>query len=162
MYRIGDKVVYPMHGAAVIEKIEEKEILGEKKDYYVLFFPVGGMKAMIPVEKVDDIGLREVISAQEVEKVMDILNDSTTSMPANWNKRFRANMDRIKSGDIYEVAGVVRNLMIRDRDKGLSTAERKMLNNARQILTSELVLTKEAEEKDIVDLIDNVMIEKSV
>jgi CarD family transcriptional regulator len=161
MFEIGDKVVYPMHGAGIIEGIEVKEILGEKQQYYILNFPMGGMKVMIPTKNVDDIGMREVISDTDVSKVVQVLSDHTTSLPDNWNKRYRINLDKIKTGDIFEVADVVRDLMVRERDKGLSTAERKMLNNARQILISELALSTSADEADIASLIDKITLEQN-
>lgn len=157
MFSIGDKVVYPMHGAGIIESIEEKEILGKKRKYYIMKMPLGDMKVMIPLDNVEDIGLREIISLTEVEQVMAVLNDDISKMHMNWNRRYRANMDRIKSGDIYEVAAVVRNLMLRDKDKGLSTGERKMLGNAKQILVSELVLARGIDEKSAEDLINTAV-----
>ena len=155
MYKIGDKVVYPMHGAGVIESIEEKEILGETRQYYILKLPVGDMKVMIPINNCREVGLREVIDSDGVQRVICILKDQSTNMSANWNRRYRANLEKIKSGDIYEVAEVVRNLINRDREKGLSSGERKMLENARQILLSELVLATELEEDSAQSLIDN-------
>jgi len=157
MFKVGDKVVYPMHGAGVIEAIEEKEILGEYKRYYVMRLPIGEMKVMIPTNNVDCIGLREVIDEQEVEKVFDVLKASKGKMSTNWNRRYRANLEKIKSGDIYEVAEVVRNLAIRDKEKGLSTGERKMLDSARQILVSELVLAKGIEESQANVILDEVL-----
>jgi len=156
MFQVGDKVVYPMHGAGVIESIEEKEILGEKQQYYILKLPVGGMKVMIPLKSVDQIGIRQVISTDEVQRVVQALSGKETAMPGNWNKRYRNNMDKMKSGNVFEVADVVKNLTLRDKDKGLSTVERKMLNSARQILISELVLSNDADEKDITDLVDKL------
>jgi len=157
MFSIGDKVVYPMHGAGIIEAIEEKEILGKKRKYYIMKMPLGDMKVMIPLDSVEDIGLREIISLTEVDQVMAVLNDDISKMPKNWNRRYRANMDRIKSGDIYEVAAVVRNLMLRDKEKGLSTGERKMLGNAKQILVSELVLARGIDEKTAEELINTAI-----
>ncbi|EOD00065.1 CarD family transcriptional regulator [Caldisalinibacter kiritimatiensis] len=157
MFNIGDKIVYPMHGAGIIESIEEKEILGSKKKYYVMKMPMGDMKVMVPMDNIDDIGIREVISAKEMEQVFAVLGDDQTKMPQNWNRRYRANMDKIKSGDIYEIASVVRNLMIRDKKKGLSTGERKMLNNAKQMLVSEIVLAKEINEQEAEQLIDHIV-----
>lgn len=157
MFNIGDKVVYPMHGAGIIEAIEEREILGKKRKYYIMKIPLGEMKVMIPLDNVGDIGLREVISLKEVEQVIAVLHDDISKMPKNWNRRYRANMDKIKSGDIYEVASVVRNLMSRDKEKGLSTGERKMLSNAKQILISELVLARGIEEKDAEELINEAI-----
>jgi len=156
MFEVGDKVVYPMHGAGIIEGIEVKEILGEKQQYYILNFPMGGMKVMIPTEKVEEIGMREVISGTDISKVVQILGHPSPSLPDNWNKRYRVNLEKIKSGDIYEVADVVRDLMIRDRDRGLSSAEKKMLSNARQILISEMALSTSTAEDEIASMIDNV------
>ena len=155
MYKIGDRVVYPMHGAGAIESIEEKEILGEKRQYYILKLPVGDMKVMIPITNCREVGLREVIDSDGVQKVIGILSDQSTNMSANWNRRYRANLEKIKSGNIYEVAEVVRNLINRDKEKGLSSGERKMLENARQILLSELVLATEMEEDGAQSLIDS-------
>ena len=142
MFNIGDKVVYPMHGAGVIESIEEQEILGETRKYYIMRMPIGDMKVMIPIGNVKEIGLREVINEDGVQKVMEILHDKKSTMSQNWNHRYRNNLEKIKSGNVYEVAEVVRNLVLREQEKGLSTGERKMLENARQILISELVLAR--------------------
>lgn len=157
MFDIGDRVVYPMHGAGVIEAIEEKEVLGERQKYYVMKLPIGDMRVMIPMRSVGDIGLRRVIDREDVNKVMEILQGETTSMSTNWNRRYRANMEKIKSGDIYEVAEVVRNLSLRDQEKGLSTGERKMLENARQILISEIVLAINAEEDEVQSMVNKVL-----
>lgn len=146
MFKVGDKVVYPMHGAGIIQAIEEKEVLGEKQSYYIMKLPIGEMKVMIPVKSSDQVGLRPVIKAEEVENVVRVLKTHSSKMSTNWNRRYRANLEKIKSGDIYEVAEVVRNLWLRDKEKGLSTGERKMLDSARQILISELVLAKNMEE----------------
>jgi len=143
-----------MHGAGVIESIEEKEVLGEKRQYYILQLPVGDMKVMIPINNGSGVGLREVIDWEGVERVLDILREQCSAMSPNWNRRYRANLEKIKSGDIYEVAEVVRNLITRDREKGLSSGERKMLENARQILVSELVLATELEEEKAQSLLD--------
>jgi len=155
MFNVGDKIVYPMHGAGVIESIEEKEILGEKQSYYILRMPVGDMKVMIPINNVDEIGIREVINPKEVDKVFAVLGSQTINATSNWNKRYRENMIKIKSGDIYEVAEVVGTLMLRDKEKGLSTGERKMLNSARQILISELVLAKGVNQDEVEDKIND-------
>ena len=149
MFSIGDKIVYPMHGAGVIESIEEKEILGQKQSYYIVKMPIGDMRVMIPIQNTRDIGIREVISHQDVDKVFDVLLDQHTSSTSNWNKRYRENMIKIKSGNIFEVADVVRTLILREKEKGLSTGEKKMLNSAKQILISELVLAKDLNQVDI-------------
>lgn len=154
MFNVGDKIVYPMHGAGVIESIEEKEILGQKQNYYVMKMPVGDMKVMIPTHNVGGIGIREVINVGEVDKVFAVLGDQNLNVNSNWNKRYRENMTKIKSGNIYEVADVVKSLMLREKEKGLSTGERKMLNSARQILISELVLAKGIHPGEIEDIIN--------
>lgn len=156
MFNIGDKVVYPMHGAGVIEAIEEQEILGEMRKYYVMRMPIGDMKVMIPTNNVKEIGLRQVIDEDGVQRVLSILNDKSNTMSHNWNHRYRNNLEKIKSGDIYEVAEVVKNLILREQEKGLSTGERKMLENARQILISELVLARGTEEEKIELMLDAV------
>jgi CarD family transcriptional regulator len=156
MFHIGDKIVYPMHGAGVIEEITEKEILGKRKKYYILKFPIGDMKVMVPVGKVDQIGVRPVIDKSRVAEVFSILNGEPDEMSDNWNKRYRENMDKIKSGDICQVANVVRNLTARDREKGLSTAEKKLLTNARHIMVSELVLTNTFSAEEIEAKLDEL------
>ena len=157
MFNIGDKVVYPMHGAGVIESIEEKEISGEKLRYYIIKLPMGEMKAMVPMDKVKEVGLRQVIDEEEILKVFEVLKSESSSMPLNWNHRYRANLEKIKSGSMYEVAEVVRNLASRDRQKGLSTGEKKMLENARRILLSELVLAKNVTETTMVEILEGYL-----
>ncbi|HBI04076.1 MAG TPA: CarD family transcriptional regulator, partial [Paenibacillaceae bacterium] len=115
MFQIGDKVVYPMHGAGIIEAIEEKEILGEKQKYYVMKMPVGNMQVMIPMANVSTLGLRQVVDTDSLEMVLDILKDQRQDLTSSWNHRYRKNMDKIKTGDIYEVARVVRDLMRREK-----------------------------------------------
>lgn len=156
MFNIGDKVVYPMHGAGIIESIEEKEILGSRKKYYVMKLPIGEMKVMIPMDSILKVGLREVIAKDKVEQVFTILQDHQGEMSANWNRRYRDHLDKIKSGDILEVAEVVRNLMLREREKGLSTGERKMLESAKQILISELILVQDVEQGEIIKVLEGI------
>lgn len=157
LFQIGDKVVYPMHGAGIIEAIEEKEILGEKQKYYVMKMPVGNMQVMIPIANVSNLGLRQVVDTEALEMVLEILKDERQDLTSSWNHRYRKNMDKIKTGDIYEVARVVRDLMRREKEKGLSTGERKMLDNARQILISEFVLVKEIDMEQANHLLDKVV-----
>ena len=154
MFDIGDKVVYPVHGAGTIEAIEEREVLGEKHKYYVMRLSLGALTVLIPTENIKEVGLREVIDANGVNKVYKILGDHQIDSEINWNQRYKVNMEKIKSGDIYEVAAVVKNLMFREKDKGLSTGEKKMLDTAKQILISELVLAGEADETEILSFID--------
>ena len=154
MFNVGDKIVYPMHGAGTIDSIEEKDILGEKQSYYILRMP-GEVKVMIPTAKAEAVGVRNVIDKQSAEKVIGILEQDETLMDKNWNKRYRDNMEKLKSGDIYQVADVVRNLSFKQKEKGLSTGEKKMLNNAKQILVSELVLAEHATEDEVEKLVDS-------
>ncbi len=158
MYKIGDSIVYPMHGAGIIEDIEIKEILGKQQSYYVVRMPIGDMKVMVPTENAAGVGMRDVIDKEEAEKVMSAFRSSETDVIQNWNKRFRENMVKIKSGNIFEVASVVKSLMLRDREKGLSTGERKMLSNAKQILISEIVVATgndhESIESRLWDMVD--------
>ncbi len=154
MYNVGDKVVYPMHGAGVIDSIEEKEILGEKQSYYILKMP-GEVKVMIPTATAEQHGIRNVIDKEQAEKVINVLEQDETEMEKNWNKRYRDNMEKMKSGDIYEIADVVRNLSFKQKEKGLSTGEKKMLYNAKQILVSELVLAEHSSQEEIEELVDN-------
>ncbi|WP_131848639.1 CarD family transcriptional regulator [Baia soyae] len=157
MFNIGDKVVYPMHGAGIIESIEEREILGERKQYYVMRMPIGDLKVMVPLQSINSIGLREVVDESTVDQVLDRMKNFEEEETTSWNRRFRANMDKMKSGDIYEVAEVVRSLMFRDEEKGLSTGEKKMLDNARQILISELALARDLQAEQVFELIDEII-----
>lgn len=154
MFNVGDKIVFPMHGAGVIDAIEEKDILGEKQAYYILKMP-GEVKVMVPTAKAEEIGVRSIIDKSSAEKVFRVLESDETEMSMNWNKRYRDNMDKMKSGDIYKVADVVRNLSFKQKEKGLSTGEKKMLNNAKQILVSELVLTEHATQDEIEQMVDS-------
>lgn len=158
MFNIGDKVVYPMHGAGIIEAIEEREVLGARQKYYVMRLPVGDMKVMIPVEQVHSTGLRQVITKEEVATVLQILREGDAKLPNNWNHRYRANLEKMKSGSIYEVAEVVRSLSLRDREKGLSSGEKKMLDNARQILVSEIALTTNTEEQAVNEILNRALL----
>ena len=154
MFNVGDKIVYPMHGAGTIDAIEQKDILGEKQEYYIIKMP-GEVKVMVPTNKADQIGVRNIIDKNEANKVLEILEANETEMSNNWNKRYQENMTKMKTGSIYEIADVVRNLSYKQKEKGLSTGEKKMLNNAKQILVSELVLAEHASEPEVVQLIDN-------
>ena len=154
MFNVGDKIVYPMHGAGTIDSIEEKDILGEKQSYYILKMP-SNVKVMIPTAKAELVGVRNIIDKQAATEVFKILGQDETEMDKNWNKRYRDNMDKMKSGDIYEVADVVRNLSFKQKEKGLSTGEKKMLNNAKQILGSALVLAEHANQDDVEQQIEN-------
>lgn len=153
MYNIGEKIVYPMHGAGEISGIEEREILGEMRQYYVLKIPHGDMKIMIPVDKCEEIGVRDVISKEQVDEVLEVLAAPSTPMPSNWNHRNRENMEKLKTGKIREVAEVVRNLTRVEFTKHLSTGEKKMLTNAKQILSSEFMLSLGIDEEKAEEMI---------
>ena len=160
MLAIGDKVVYPMHGAGVIEAIEEHEVFGQLQDYYILTMPYGGMRVMIPMKNVENIGLREVIDEIGITKVVDILRTTSVQETASWNKRFNLNLAKIKTGSIYEVAEVVRNLMLQDNSKKLSAGERRLLETARKIMVSELVLACGKDLSSVEEWIDELMQEQ--
>ncbi len=157
MYNIGDKIVYPMHGAGIIEAIEEREVLGEINNYYILRMAYEGMKVMFPVTGVSAESIRDLISPAEADKVIEYFADYTEEINSNWNKRYRENVLRIKSGDIYSVSQVVKTLMYRDKSKGLSSGERKMLATAKQILISELVLSKGTTQQAIEEKLDGIV-----
>ncbi len=154
MFNVGDKVVYPMHGAGTIEGIEEKNILGDKQSYYIIKMP-GEVKVMVPTAKAEEIGVRDIIDEMSAKKVFKVLETNCTEMSMNWNKRYRDNMEKMKSGDVYEIADVVRNLSFKQKEKGLSTGEKKMLLNAKQILVSELTLAGNSKTEEIEELVDN-------
>lgn len=140
MFNVGDNIVYPMYGAGTITKIEKKKVLGELHEYYYVDLPYSKMNVMIPVKTSDAVGVRAVIKQEEIQNLLDVLESESDPMPSNWNRRYRENTERIKTGDAHEVAAVIRNLVRSDRVKSLSTGEKKLLNNAKQILESELVL----------------------
>ena len=142
LFCVGDMIAHPMHGAGVIDRIEEKKMNGMTRTYYILKMPTGGMVVMIPTESSEQIGVRPIVDSETADELMAAIPQIDAEMTSNWNRRYRENMQRIKSGDLREVACVVKGLMTRDAEKGLSTGERKMLNSAKQILISEIVLSK--------------------
>ena len=141
MFHVGDKIVHPMHAAGVIESITTQRVNGVTRDYYILKLPVGGMQVMIPTENCAEIGVRAIVDPQEAGKVIEAIPDIEVEYDPNWNRRYRENMLRLKSGDLLQVAQVIKALAQRDELKGLSTVERKMLHSAKQILISEIVLS---------------------
>ena len=160
MYKIGDKVVYPMHGAGVIESIEEREVFGEIQKYYVMKMPLGDMKVMVPMANVKEIGIRDIMDKKQADELINNFKDIESDIETNWNKRYRDNLAKIKNGNVYEVACVVKTLMCRDKLKGLSTGERKMLSNAKQILISEIVLATGATHEDIEKILSGIIDEE--
>ena len=161
-FDVGDKVVYPHHGAATIERREKKEAFGEKRDYLVLRLAYGDLTLMVPADNAEEIGLREVINDEEVEEVFAVLRKKEARMPTNWSRRFKNHVEKLKSGDIYQVAEVVRNLSIREADKGLSAGEKRMLARARQILVSELTFALNVDEEAAEARLDDVLAGRDV
>ena len=159
MFSIGDKVAYPMHGAGVIEGIEEQTILGTPRRYYVLRLSHSDMKVMVPVETSQKIGVRYIVETTDLDDVVTVLHSASTPMSDNWNKRNRDNMEKLKTGDLKEIAEVVRNLLRADHRKKLSTGEKKMLNNAKQLLLSEVVLVKNISADNADHFIENAVLE---
>lgn len=157
MFAIGEYIAHPMHGAGMIVSVVKKKIDGSERDYYVLKLPVGEMKVMIPVAGCESIGVRPIISPDEANSILESMAGIDVSMTQNWNKRYRENMVKIKSGNLLEVAEVVKGLMLRDADRGLSTGERKMLHSAKQIIISELVISLKKSYEDIEALILNAV-----
>ena len=157
MYQVGDKVVHPMHGAGVIDSIVQRKVAGKLEDYYLLKLSVGSMTVMIPTGNTGEIGVRPIVSGKEAEDLIDAMKDIEVDMTQNWNRRYRENMVRLKSGDLLEVARVVKGLLIREGQRGLSNGERKMLHTAKQILISELVLAQSLPYKTVEDNIDMLL-----
>lgn len=157
MFSVGDRIVYPMQGAGVIQRIEEKRILGETKQYYILTLPCNDINIMIPVDSGESIGIRRVSDCETMKSVLRMLHEESTPMDNNWNRRYRENMDKLKSGDIEQVAEVVRNLTRNDREKKLSTGERKLLNGARRILISELILAMDIDPQDAESMVEKAI-----
>lgn len=149
MYRVGDKVVHPMHGAGTIDSIVQRKINGQTKDYYLLSLSVGNMTVMIPTDNTDEIGMRPVISDAQAREFLAVIGQIEAEVIQNWNRRYRENMEKLKSGNIMEVARVIKGLMVREQQRGLSTGERKMLYTAKQILISELVLAQGLPYEDV-------------
>lgn len=149
MFQIGDKVVHPMHGAGIVDSIVQKKVNGVMRDYYVLKLPVRAMVVMVPTENCEEIGVRPIVDRELADRVLAAIPDIQVEMTQNWNRRYRENMERLKSGDLFEVARVVKGLMLRDVDRGLSTGERKMLHSAKQILISEIVMCQSSSYEDV-------------
>lgn len=154
MFKIGDKIVYPMHGAGIIDSIEEKEFLGQEKEYFILKMPIGNMDISVPIANINSMNIRDVISIEEGKKVLEILDQEPTEMSSNWNLRYRQNQEILKGGDIFEIAEMVKNLTLLDKDKGLSTTEKKLLNRSRRIMASELVMSGSLDKEDAEKMID--------
>jgi CarD family transcriptional regulator len=156
-YKVGDKVVYPHHGAGKVLKKEKKEMLGDTREYLTIKILHNDMTVMVPTDSADRAGLRRVIGEEAVERVLGVLRDDISQMPKNWNRRFKHNRDKMKTGDIYELAEVVRNLAIRDFQKGLSTGEKQMFTRAKKILSSELMYALDMDEGEAEEYLDQLL-----
>lgn len=151
-------MVHPMHGAGIIDGIVREKVAGVTQDYYVFKMPVGGLLLKIPIASTQAVGLRTVIPKAEAERLIAALPALEVEQDGNWNRRYRENMVRMKSGDLYEVARVIKCLMTRGSRRGLSTGERKMLHIARQILLSELVLAEESRYEEVEARVDRAIL----
>jgi CarD family transcriptional regulator len=158
LYKVGDKVVYPHHGAGTVVKKEKREVLGEKREYLTIKILHNDMTVNVPSENAEAVGLRKVIGEDMVKVVVKALTGGGTQMPKNWNRRFKHNRDKMKTGDILELAEVVRNLSLRDSEKGLSTGEKQMFVKAKKILASELMYAKDMDEEEAAEWLDGVLV----
>jgi len=157
MFRTGDKIVHPMHGAGIVESIVQNKVNGVTRDYYVLKLPLRSMVVMIPTHNCDEIGVRPIIDSNQADDILAKLPGIEVEFDQNWNRRYRDNMERIKSGDLLEVARVIKGLMLRDGERGLSTGERKMLHSAKEILISEIVLSQSVSYEDVEERINSAL-----
>ena len=157
MYKVGDKVVYPHHGAGTVVKKEAREVLGEKREYLTIQILHNDMTVNVPAENAEAVGLRKVINEDTVKEVVKALTGNGTTMPKNWNRRFKHNRDKMKTGDIFELAEVVRNLAVRNNEKGLSTGEKQMFVKAKKILASELMYAKDLDEEATAEWLEEVL-----
>jgi CarD family transcriptional regulator len=158
-YSVGDTVVYPHYGAAVVESLQQRELHGEQCEYLVLRMTHVDMTLMVPAATCREVGVRDVVSEAEVERVFEVLRAPDLEAGGNWSRRFKANFERLRSGDIFQMAEVVRNLSIRDADKGLSAGERRMLAKAKEILLSELSVAVGRDDEQTERLIEEVLVE---
>ena len=161
MYEVGDKVVYPHHGAGTVVKKDVREVLGQAREYLTIKILHNDMTVNVPTENAEKVGLRKVIGEKQVEVVLKALTGGSTEMPKNWNRRFKHNRDKMKTGDILELAEVVRNLSLRDHEKGLSTGEKQMFVKAKKILASELMYAKAMDEAEAGAWLDGVLADVS-
>lgn len=157
MYNIGDKIVYAVHGAGTIVDIQEIEILNNIEKYYILLLPINDIKISIPESEINSSKIRPIITKSEGEKVIEILRSEKTMMSSNWGKRYRENLEQLKSGDIFEIADIVRNLTILDNEKSLSASEKKMLNDAKRVMVSELVIVGSITKEEASEMIDEAI-----
>ena len=162
MFSVGDLVVHPMHGAGVIDAIVREKVAGSTQDYYVFKMPVGGLVLKIPTDNCGSIGVRALSTAAQIEEIFHKIPSLPVEINSNWNRRYRENMERIKSGNLLEVARVIKTLMRRDKQRGLSNGERKMLHSAKQILLSELVLAEDSGYEELEKRVERAMFQAPV
>lgn len=158
-FAAGDSVFYPGHGAGRIVEVVEREFRGQRQRFYLIQLSGNRMTVMVPLDGAEKAGLRPVISKPMVEEVLGVLRDDPTRMSPNWNHRIKQNRDKIKTGDVFEMADVVRNLALRDYEKGLSTGEKQMFSKVKRILVSELMFAKEMREDDALSFLDGILTE---
>jgi CarD family transcriptional regulator len=156
-FKVGDRVVYPHHGAAVIKRKETREVFGEKSEYLVLHMTHGDLTLSVPTDKAEEVGMRKPISNEEVEDLLQLLAKRDVREPSNWSRRFKNHQEKLKSGDVYQVAEVVRNLALREQAKGLSAGEKSMLERARVILASELSVAWDVSEDDALERLSQAL-----
>lgn len=156
-FKVGDTVVYPHHGAALIESVETRVIKGEEREYLVLRVAQGDLTVRVPADNVDLVGVRDVVNAEGLDRVFDVLRQPYTEEPTNWSRRYKANLEKLASGDVIKVAEVVRDLWRRERERGLSAGEKRLLANARRILVSELALAENTNEDKAEAILDEVL-----
>jgi CarD family transcriptional regulator len=156
-FNVGETVVYPHHGAALIQAIETREVKGVSREYLVLKVAQGDLTVRVPSENVDLVGVRDVVGQEGLDRVFEVLRAPHVEEPTNWSRRYKANLEKLASGDVIKVAEVVRDLWRRERDRGLSAGEKRMLAKARQILVSELALAEHTNEDKAETLLDEVL-----
>lgn len=157
MYKVGDHIVYPMHGAGIIRAIEEKEILDNRQMYYDVHILSENMEILIPTEKAEEIGVRRTVTPEELTEILEGLVGPMDKMDSNWNRRCQENMERLKTGKLDEAVWVVRNLTLLERQKGLSTGEKKLLTSARNFLASEMVMVRDIDKDQAIKIIENTI-----
>lgn len=158
MFQVGDKILHPLHGVGTVERIQAQEVLGEQKDYFVVELSLRKMKVLVPTDKCEEIGVRRITNSEQIDEVFGILKcRKMTEMPANWNRRYKFNLDKIKTGDIKEAAEVLRNLRQKEKRKGLSMGEKKMLDNVRSLIVGEVAYSKNLELAEASTMVEKVL-----
>ena len=157
VYEVGDKVVYPQHGAGVVEKRQMRTVLGAEREYLTIRIIASDMNVMVPLDGADAAGIRPVISSDEIDEMLSLLRGEDEVVAGNWNRRFRHNRDKLRTGEVLELIEVIRNLMYRSTDKGLSSGERQMLSRAKRILASEIQYAKDIDESEALSHLEEVI-----